>query len=701
MTTETLAQTQHTAPNSQPESHNAPSIQNSEPSTQNSLPTPSVPLCPSASVPSSNPFFERPIGLVFADLIERKYFDHYFCDLKITRDQLREFLSSKQCNEELELRDALIAFQLRVHAQDFAQLAFLTLREVTNSKNPIAKRLAAQNLLERAGIHPEKPPTIVRHESTTGRFLPNNPQAGSPPFSTARANDCVPTIDVRTLEGPPSDDAINNPPTPSVPLCPSAFVPSLRRSVAASLRRFNLNSLLLFLLILTQLPQFMSSSVAQSLPKIPSSLRRNGGGAASSLSSVPGAQGSPESFFHFRQLISGHFPSIMPSNLLPKGPRMFKPLPITAAVLTLAALMPFPASAADQTPAERKAVDYLLTQQDKNGAWLPQVGPAVTAMVVKGLVQAGRTTDDPAVKKGLEFIESCHQKDGGYYKDSNPNYNSSIVLSMFSELSEREMEGKVWRGPRPYSQQITGLQTFLKGLQQLEPKKDSHGNAITQANSWYGGAGYGEDRPDLSNTAFFIEALHDSGLPGSDPAIQKALVFVSRSQMNGETNDQAFAKGATDGGFIYTPVESGDSKFGDIDNLEGGSQLRSYGSMTYSGFKSLLYAGLTESDPRVKAAIKWISNNWTLEYNPGSGGSADGQYYYLHAFARAMHAYNHDQITDGKGVKHNWKTELTDFLAAHQKADGSWVNEKSPRWLEGNPVLATAYSVLALEEARK
>lgn len=348
------------------------------------------------------------------------------------------------------------------------------------------------------------------------------------------------------------------------------------------------------------------------------------------------------------------------------------------------------AASHEPTAMEKKGVDYLLSQQGKDGSWLPQVGPGVTALVVKGLVESGRPVSDPAVKKGLDFIETCRQKDGGYYKDTNPNYNSSIVLSTFAVLPGAD-----------YKPRILALQDFLKGLQQGEGKKDAKGNAITKDNPWYGGSGYGEDRPDLSNTSFFMEALHDSGVPGSDPAMQKALVFVSRTQMNGETNDQAFAKGATDGGFIYTPVDGGDSKFGDIDNLDGGSELRSYGSMTYSGFKSLLYAGLTEDDPRVKAAVKWISNNWTLEYNPGSGGSVDGQYYYLHAFAKAMKAYGHDTITDSKGVKHDWRKELQEFLSQHQKPDGSWVNEKSPRWLEGNPVLPTAYMVLALEEARK
>jgi squalene-hopene/tetraprenyl-beta-curcumene cyclase len=338
---------------------------------------------------------------------------------------------------------------------------------------------------------------------------------------------------------------------------------------------------------------------------------------------------------------------------------------------------------------------------------VPQVGPAITAMAAKGLIQAAAPTaklppDNPPLLKALAFIETTKQKDGGYYRDSNPNYNSAIVLSTFAAMSQYEMSGPAgWGDAKPYAQQIEGLQKFLKGMQLDEGKKDAKGEAIAKKNSWYGGSGYGEGRPDLSNTAYFMEGLHDSGIKGSDPAMQKALIFVSRTQMNGETNDQEFAKGATDGGFVYTPVDGGDSKFGDVDKLEGGSQLRSYGSMTYSGFKSLLYAGLAEDDPRVKAAVKWISNHWTLEYNPGSGGSADGQFYYLHAFAKAMKAYNHDEITDSKGVKHDWRKELNDFLKAAQKPDGSFVNAKSERWFEGNPVLATSYAVLALQEARK
>jgi squalene-hopene/tetraprenyl-beta-curcumene cyclase len=43
--------------------------------------------------------------------------------------------------------------------------------------------------------------------------------------------------------------------------------------------------------------------------------------------------------------------------------------------------------------------------------------------------------------------------------------------------------------------------------------------------------------------------------------------------------------------------------------------------------------------------------------------------------------------------------ELIQKLASLQKEDGSWSGEK--RWMEDNPVLTTAYVVLALEAAQR
>ena len=87
----------------------------------------------------------------------------------------------------------------------------------------------------------------------------------------------------------------------------------------------------------------------------------------------------------------------------------------------------------------------------------------------------------------------------------------------------------------------------------------------SRGDAFYGGAGYGgsNSRPDLSNTAFFIEALRETGLPADDPSLKKALLFVSRCQNSkSEFNDQEWAGKINDGGFIYTAANGGQSMAG-------------------------------------------------------------------------------------------------------------------------------------------
>ena len=143
------------------------------------------------------------------------------------------------------------------------------------------------------------------------------------------------------------------------------------------------------------------------------------------------------------------------------------------------------------------------------------------------------------------------------------------------------------------------------------------------------------------------------------------------------------------------------------------SRLRSYGSMSYVGFKSLIYAGLKADDPRVQAVERWISQNYTLEENPGVG--TDGYYYFLLAFSRAMDARGQATINVLKpntgedasapvrgqpSESRNWANDLIDALAKHQLPDGSF-KPVDDRWMESDPVLITAYSLIALQHATR
>ncbi|HVP09677.1 MAG TPA: hypothetical protein VMV94_00650, partial [Phycisphaerae bacterium] len=198
-----------------------------------------------------------------------------------------------------------------------------------------------------------------------------------------------------------------------------------------------------------------------------------------------------------------------------------------------------------------------------------------------------------------------------------------------------------------------------------------------------------------------LEALHQSGLPPDDPVYQRALVFVSRCQMNEVTNDQPFARGARDGGFIYSTNAGGESKAGE-DSHEGNVPLRSYGSMTYSGFKSMLYANVARDDPRIKATLEWIRRNYTLEQNPGmpEKRALEGLYYYYQVFARALAAWGEPIIIDAAGRRHNWREDLCRKLVSLQKPDGSWTNE-ADRWLEGDANYVTGLTILTLQTALK
>jgi squalene-hopene/tetraprenyl-beta-curcumene cyclase len=69
--------------------------------------------------------------------------------------------------------------------------------------------------------------------------------------------------------------------------------------------------------------------------------------------------------------------------------------------------------------------------------------------------------------------------------------------------------------------------------------------------------------------------------------------------------------------------------------------------------------------------------------------------------ARALNTLGLDAITTPDGTRHDWRHELGNKMLSLQRVDGSWINELDPRWFEGNPVLATAYALLVLDECRK
>jgi squalene-hopene/tetraprenyl-beta-curcumene cyclase len=381
-------------------------------------------------------------------------------------------------------------------------------------------------------------------------------------------------------------------------------------------------------------------------------------------------------------------------------------------------LLPFtPAAIADTPASDEKAatelsldtrinrmvdrgIEFLRTRgQSDNGAFSGETGAAVTGLCVRAILEhrPSAVTTDPVVKKSLEFLQTKIQPDGGIYQTGSlyRNYETSSAVLALIAARDATSAGDDEGQPK-YDSILRRAEMYLKEIQWDESE------GVAPSDTAYGGAGYGSSsRPDLSNTSFLIEALHELGNEAEDESIQKALKFVARTQnlappeIDGAVNDTEHGDKIGDGGFYYTPAAGGQSKAGE----DAGGGLRSYGSMTYAGLKSMIYAGLTPEDPRVKAALGFIRENYTLENNPGMGDQ--GLFYYYHTFAKALDVAGIEVVDAEGGTVHDWRKELVATLEASQQEDGSWVNRGSERWMEGDRQLVTAYCLLALSHAKQ
>jgi squalene-hopene/tetraprenyl-beta-curcumene cyclase len=360
-------------------------------------------------------------------------------------------------------------------------------------------------------------------------------------------------------------------------------------------------------------------------------------------------------------------------------------LKVTKAVLIATLLAAGAASAAsdDMNPQLRakaqQAIDagvkFLLTRQAANGSVLNSTG--LTALSLTSILQnpAGADkVDQAAIDKYANFIASKANADGSIVeRQHDQSYNTAVAITALAATKDPK-----------YASLIAAGQKYIAKSQIGESR------GFAPVDSWYGGIGYGGDeRPDMSNFYIALEALRATSYDPKDPVWQKALIFASRMQNRSESNDQKWS--GNDGGFAYSPG---------MNPPEMGGGTHSYASVTAAGLYGLLLIGVEKSDPRVQAAYKWLTTNYTLDTNFGTN-SKNTLFYFYSAFAKVMNAYGEKEFVDAKGQRHNWRNELAEKLISLQDADGSWVNRDSNQWWEDKPELATPWSLLALERVLK
>jgi squalene-hopene/tetraprenyl-beta-curcumene cyclase len=346
--------------------------------------------------------------------------------------------------------------------------------------------------------------------------------------------------------------------------------------------------------------------------------------------------------------------------------------------------------------AVRKGIQWMQAQQKPAGFWSSPEWPALTAFAVWAQVLSDEHRNSESVEKAIAYLRSNVQPNGGIYVEpklefkggGKSNYNTAISMVAL-HLTDRE-------DLRPI---VLRARNFVAASQHL-------GGDV-----YHGGFGYDADTKrayaDLSNTYVALEALaltenaEDFRKEGQKATIDKkaAADFVSKVQNLKESNPGEKVSDHPDdrGGFAYNP----DSSFAGERQLEDGRVvLRSFGSMTYAGLLSLIYADVDRNDPRVRSAFDWAVKHWTLDENPGMG--QQGLFYFYNVLSKSLAAYGENDLRREDGTAVNWREEFVKKLVGLQKIDengnGYWQNSENRFW-ENDPVLVTGYTLIALQMA--
>lgn len=334
-----------------------------------------------------------------------------------------------------------------------------------------------------------------------------------------------------------------------------------------------------------------------------------------------------------------------------------------------------------------RGLDWLAAQQKEDGSWSNAEFPALTALASQAFAMGKHPKKKTTIKNAREFILSCVQEDGGIYKTVEgrqggglSNYNTAICTTALFMMNDKT------------------LLPVIQNARKFIASGQHHGDDI-----YNGGFGYDRntDRAytDLLNTFYAAEAMKlTASVEDSRPANEKkvdidwakTIEYIESIQNKPDSGEEH------SGGFFYKP---GQSKAGNITNEAGIVVFRSYGSMTYVGLLSLIYADVPKNDPRAMSAFHWSARHWSLEENPGMG--QEGLFFFYNILTKCLTAFDRDLVPQPDGSFIDWRQELARTLISKQKIDpktgqGYWINDAGRFW-ENDPVLSTAYAIAALE----
>lgn len=343
-----------------------------------------------------------------------------------------------------------------------------------------------------------------------------------------------------------------------------------------------------------------------------------------------------------------------------------------------------------------RGIAFLLAAQSSDGAWRSQTygslkdGAALTPLVLRAIVSTRSNAVAAATERGAKYTAVLAE---GLDGSGDPNglylaANAAVVLS--------EPGFERYRGARNQFVNYLSRRQLVEAL------------GWSQSDDEYGGWGYAPvpvrktgapmaPQANISATRFALEALLASGAQ-SERAVEAALVFVERCQNYTPTEHTRF----DDGGFffIHRDVTRNKAGLAGVDDTSA-KRFRSYGSATADGLGAMLLCNRSLTDPRCRAAAKWLVANGTPGKHPGDFeprrefARNAAYFYYCWSLARTAKLAG-----DGEAGTIKRLAGLTARdLINRQRADGSWSNEVVDL-REDDPLVATSFALAALSAAR-
>ncbi|MBI2931849.1 MAG: terpene cyclase/mutase family protein [Planctomycetes bacterium] len=185
----------------------------------------------------------------------------------------------------------------------------------------------------------------------------------------------------------------------------------------------------------------------------------------------------------------------------------------------------------------------------------------------------------------------------------------------------------------------------------------------------------GGDNSNCQYAALGLRACHEAGVVLPRDVLQKAKRWWEQAQNQ-------------DGGWCY----------------RGRGDRPSWGTMSAGGLGSLVILKFIlgekwQSDRRAVAGIKWLTDNYTVQANPGKIPTESDPmwhyYYFMYALERAAILYGTEKLGD-----HWWYQEGAQVLLERQNKDGSWVSS-APNIGDQHHIYDTCFAILFLRRATR